>query len=145
MLCLFVSCLRGAGTGEGSLVLVENPWTPKKWKTKDGFWLTSSFWWFAHFTKFIRPGMKRVDAQSRSTEILVAAFGGDNGSYTVVIINKGKSPVNGVALAGLPQSSRAAVVFQTKLTGRMEKLGSLTDSMVQNLPPTSITTVTTEV
>jgi O-glycosyl hydrolase len=136
---------RGAGTGEGSLLLVENPWTPNDWKTKDGFRLTTSFWWFAHFSKFIRPGMFRVDGRSKSADVLVAAFGGDNSAVTVVIINKARNPVNGITLSGLPSSSRTAHVFQTTMTGKMERLGPLTDSMVPLLPARSITTVTTEI
>lgn len=121
---------------------MENPWNRNEWKTPDGFWLTPSFWWFAHFSKFIRPGMKRVDARSQSSNILVAAFGGAHQAHTTVIINKGGNAVRGLALAGLP--GRAATVFQTTLTGRMQSLGALRNSMLQQLPPHSITTVTTE-
>lgn len=123
-------------------MLVDNPWNRKEWKNAEGFRLTPSFWWFAHFSKFIRPGMKRVDAQSRSADVLVAAFGGAHHAHTVVVINKGGSAVAGVALARLPP--RAATVYQTTLTGRMQNLGTLTDSMLPQLPPHSITTVTTE-
>lgn len=46
----------GTGTGEGTLLLVENPFG----NPNAGFYRTTSFHWFRHFTNFIRPGMRQT-------------------------------------------------------------------------------------
>jgi hypothetical protein len=124
-------------------VLVENPWTPNDWRVKDGWWRTPSYYWFSHFTKFVRPGMRRVTAGTQSRDLLVAGFSGPDGSFTAILLNRGRTAVAGVVLRGLPPGSPAPTVFRSTLAGGLDRLGALRDGTLDELPATSITTVTT--
>jgi glucuronoarabinoxylan endo-1,4-beta-xylanase len=131
----------GAGTGEGSLVLVDNPFTGdrRSWANDNGFTVTQSFWYYAHFSRFIRPGFQRVKARCADDSILVSAYVGSGSSACLVIINSSNRAVAGLALNGLPAGNTE--VFQSTLSDAMKNLGSLQGSTLPALPLRSITTV----
>lgn len=143
---LCCSFVRGAGSGEGTLCLVENPWEKDSWETECGYTLTKSFYWFKHFCRYIRPGMKRVLSQSKSRDILSVAFFNDDGceALTVVIINKSCDSVAELPLNGLPLGDRSVRVFRSTLTEKMMEVGVMEECVLRDIPPQSIFTLTTE-
>ncbi len=61
---------------------------------------TSTFYTSKNYFKYIRPGAVRVGTETDHADILATAFEHkENGTFTVVLINKGKYPVS-VELAG---------------------------------------------
>ncbi|TXD52714.1 glycosyl hydrolase [Polaribacter sp. IC066] len=52
---------------------------------------TRSFYYIGHFSKFIRPGAKRIANSSNSNQIISTAFINPDGSIAVVVLNQGDS------------------------------------------------------
>lgn len=50
---------------------------------------TNAYHYIGHFSKFIRPGAKRIAAASNRTDLLTTAFKNANGSLAVIVMNKG--------------------------------------------------------
>lgn len=50
---------------------------------------TNAFYYIGHFSKFIRPGAKRIIASTNRTNLLTTAFLNTDGSVVVVVMNKG--------------------------------------------------------
>ncbi|MFT4196958.1 MAG: glycoside hydrolase family 30 beta sandwich domain-containing protein [Pseudoxanthomonas sp.] len=48
---------------------------------------TPSYWYIGHFSKFIRPGAKRVSAASSRSNLLTVAFRNPDGSLATVVMN----------------------------------------------------------
>lgn len=90
--------------------------------------------------------MKRVFSKSHSKAILAVAFYNDSSAaLTVVIINKSTSSVPELPLNGLPLGDRQICVFRSTLDEKMAQLGVLTESVLRDIPPQSIFTLSTEV
>jgi glucosylceramidase len=47
----------------------------------------SSYWYIGHFSKFVRPGARRVACASMSDDLLATAFRNPDGSLAVVVMN----------------------------------------------------------
>jgi glucosylceramidase len=54
-----------------------------------GLQFTSAYYYIGQFSKFIRPGAKRINASSNRTELLTTAFKNTDGSIAVVVMNDG--------------------------------------------------------
>lgn len=50
---------------------------------------TNSYYYIGHFSKFIRPGAKRIISSSNRTDLLTTAFVNEDGKVAVVVMNKG--------------------------------------------------------
>jgi glucosylceramidase len=56
--------------------------------TKTGqLYYTNSYYYIGHFSKFIRPGAKRIISSSSRSELLTTAFLNDDGKVAVVVMN----------------------------------------------------------
>lgn len=124
------------------MVLVGNAWNKAEWTNREGFVLTPSFWYFAHFSRFIRPGMQRVDASSPRGDILACAFA-DQKSGAIVLISTSHREIRGLRLAGVPGSlmKQKALVYQSTPSSRMQSRGEFNGESVDSIPPYSITTI----
>lgn len=79
---------------------------------------TNSYYYIGHFSKFIKPGAKRVIASASRSQLLTTAFRNEDGKTVVVVMNQGdiKTPyflwINGQAaeLTALPHSI-ATLIF----------------------------------
>ena len=49
---------------------------------------TSSYYYLGHFSKFIRPGAKRVSAVASRDKLLTTAYINPDGKLAVVVMNK---------------------------------------------------------
>lgn len=81
--------------------------------TKTGkVYYTNSYYYIGHFSKFIRPGAKRVISSSNRSDLLTTAFLNEDGKVAVVVMNKGDKRINyklwiegkATDLAALPHS-----------------------------------------
>ncbi len=79
---------------------------------------TSSYYYIGHFSKFIRPGAKRIISSSSRSELLTTAFLNTDGKVAVVVMNTSSKNIpyhlwvagKAVEVPGLPHSI-ATVVF----------------------------------
>jgi glucosylceramidase len=49
---------------------------------------TSSYWYLGHFSKFVRPGARRIACTSNDDRLLATAFRNADGDIAVVVMNK---------------------------------------------------------
>jgi glucosylceramidase len=54
---------------------------------------TPSFWYLGHFSKFIRPGARRVEAASSRSTLAATSFANPDGSLATVVMNATDQPV----------------------------------------------------
>ena len=134
--------------GGVGLINQENPYNLSSWTNappgtttqSHGYWLTPSYWAMKHFSYFINPGYKRVDATDNDTNVRTSAFlSPDNLRLVVVLINTNASASSAMTLNTSTFSVGKSSVYQTADTNTFQSLGSLTNS--QTLPPLSLTTV----
>lgn len=59
-----------------------------------GLIYTSAYYYIGHFSKFIRPGAKRINASANRTELLTTAFKNTDGSIAVVVMNNSDEKID---------------------------------------------------
>ena len=59
----------------------------------DALVFTPSFFYLGHFSKFIRPGARRVDATSSRSSLITTAFLNEDGTLAAIVMNPGDAPV----------------------------------------------------
>ena len=59
-----------------------------------GLQYTNSFYYIGHFSKFIRPGAKRINSSSNRSSLLTTAFKNTDGSIAVVVMNGGDQKID---------------------------------------------------
>ena len=57
----------------------------------DEVYMTPLYYTMAHFSKYIRPGAKVIDAQNTDKDLMVTAAKNPDGSIAVVVFNEGKT------------------------------------------------------
>lgn len=60
---------------------------PVHFDSAKGLEYTNAYYYIGHFSKFIRPGAKRINASSNRTDLLTTAFKNTDGSIAVVVMN----------------------------------------------------------
>ena len=55
---------------------------------------TNEYYYIGHFSKFIRPGAKRVSSAPSRSALMSTAFVDKNGQLVTVVMNQGNQPVN---------------------------------------------------
>ncbi|WP_152285913.1 glycoside hydrolase family 30 protein [Flavicella marina] len=69
---------------------------------------TNSFYYIGHFSKFIRPGAKRISSVSSGNQILSTAFINKDNSIVIVVMNQGNLDQSfSIELAGKTASTNA--------------------------------------
>lgn len=53
----------------------------------------NSFYYLGHFSKFVRPGAKRITASNTSDELLSVAFKNPDGTIAAVVMNQTEKPI----------------------------------------------------
>ena len=61
-------------------------------ETAGEVYYTPLYYTMAHFSKFIRPGAKRIGFQSSDDNLLITAVQNQNGSIALVMLNMQKDP-----------------------------------------------------
>ncbi|MDP2089437.1 MAG: glycoside hydrolase family 30 protein [Flavobacteriaceae bacterium] len=68
---------------------------PVHGNTKTGeLTFTNSYYYLGHFSKFIRPGAKRISSGSSSNKLLTTAFINEDGSMAIVVMNQSDDAVS---------------------------------------------------
>jgi len=68
---------------------------PVHYNTKTGELIyNSEFYYLGHFSKFIKPGARRISAASSKSFLLTTAFQNLDGKIAVVVMNKGEKSMN---------------------------------------------------
>jgi glucosylceramidase len=60
----------------------------------DEVYFTPMYYTLAHFSKYIRPGAKRIDSSADNKEVQVTSVQNPDGSIAVVLLNENKHPVS---------------------------------------------------
>lgn len=55
---------------------------------------TNAYYYIGHFSKFIRPGNKRIACSSSRSTLMATAYIQDNGKIAVIVMNKGEEKIN---------------------------------------------------
>ena len=55
---------------------------------------TNSYYYIGHFSKFIRPGAKRIVSVSSANNLLSTAFVNEDGSIVIIAMNQGENPLD---------------------------------------------------
>ena len=55
---------------------------------------TNSYYYIGHFSKFIRPGAKRIQSASSRSPLLTTSFINKNGSVVVIVMNQTSNKMN---------------------------------------------------
>ena len=131
--------------GNNTVVQVENGTTP--------YTIGSTFWAAAQYSKFIRPGAKRIDVQASEEHpgLLVSAFRNENGNWAVPVINNGDQPfevvldLNMVILRQAPREGCWIVPWLTNDEDKLQRVGRGwisvdDDDSPMTVPPRSIMT-----
>lgn len=96
---------------------------------------------FSHFSKFVRPGYVRIDAQSdKSTEVKMTAY--DSGDKIVVVaINTLGTGAGNVQFSVPSISGAEAYISSNSLSMESPELDILDDGVLVNVPPRSVVTI----
>jgi len=68
---------------------------------------TPSFWYLGHFSKFIRPGARRVEAATSRSTLATTSFTNPDGSLATVVMNATDQPVTYRLFVGRNEASVA--------------------------------------
>ena len=129
--------------GGGSIIEVQNPWTPTSWTNANGYVVYQSYYALKQFTKFIRSGWSRISATTKSTNFRVSAYlSPASDSLTVVILNIGtNNGTYGLNLGSFVPKSGAPIYQTNTAVLQCDSVGFYTSGVDIKLPPRSITTI----
>ena len=81
---------------------------------------TPSYYYIGHFSKFVKPGDKRISTSSNRGDILATSFLRENGEIATIVMNYGDNPYRYVLIRGdesatidLPLHSIQTLVYQS--------------------------------
>lgn len=60
----------------------------------DKLTFTNSYYYIGHFSKFIRPGAKRISSVSSANNLMTTAFLNEDGSIVIVVLNQGDKEIS---------------------------------------------------
>jgi glucosylceramidase len=55
---------------------------------------TNSYYYIGHFSKFIKPGAKRISAATSRSQLLTTAFQNPDGSIATIVLNRTAQKIN---------------------------------------------------
>ena len=55
---------------------------------------TNIYWYLGHFSKYVRPGARRIPAVPGRSDLLSTAFKNTDGSLAVIVMNPGEKPID---------------------------------------------------
>jgi glucuronoarabinoxylan endo-1,4-beta-xylanase len=130
---------------DGTMLTIENPADPSKWKTPHGWSYTDGYYAVKHYSYFIHAGYHRVDASTSNDEVKISAYLSPKGDkLAVVLINASATAANSVKLKLGDFDHGQSSVYRTTFPNTPERFASLGTLGADNsisLPPHSIVTV----
>ena len=126
----------------GGLVVMEGvPWDRNTWINEKGYHINPCYWSMKHYSYFIEPGFKRVNASSGNSNVLVSAFlSPDYDRLVAVFINRSTTESMNVTLNPGSFVYDASNIYQTAGNDHFVSLGPVIGSQLA-LPVSSLTTV----
>ena len=84
----------------------------------DKLFFMNSYYYIGHFSKFVKPGAKRIAVSSSRSQLITTGFINPDGTVVVVVMNEGKTKVayhlylhdRAVEIVALPHSISTIVV-----------------------------------
>jgi glucuronoarabinoxylan endo-1,4-beta-xylanase len=129
---------------ESTLLSIENPADPSKWKTPNGWSYTDGYYALKQYSYFIHAGYRRVDASTNNDEVKLSAYlSPKKDKLVVVAINTADKPT-AVKLKLGEFDHGTSVVYRTTFPDSSERfanLGALAADNTVALPPHSVATV----
>lgn len=123
----------GGVTANSPLIkIVENTYEPSK-----------RLWAFANYSRFIRPGATRIEANIENDDIKVSAFKNTDGHYVIVVLNKSSHDESVSFLLQNASIGEEAVPYLTNEendTTAQPEISIMKDSFVANIPARSLVT-----
>jgi O-glycosyl hydrolase len=127
--------------GDIGLVEIENPWGSGSWTNPKGYWLNQSYWSMKHYSYYIQPGFRRVNAVSGNSDVLVSSYlSPDSKRLVTVLINRNATNAVYVTLNSGSFTYDSSNVYQTAGEDHFKSLGPVVGSRLL-LPASSLTTV----
>lgn len=129
------------GNNNKGLIDIDNPWDLGTWENSKGYSLTPQFYAVKHFSKYIQPGYRRVQAGNSNGVIRSSAFVNPDGNELVlVMINTSASDVTStLGVEGYDITS--SEVIQSVDNNMYEAAPALTARDTVRLPASSVTTL----
>jgi glucuronoarabinoxylan endo-1,4-beta-xylanase len=127
--------LWASGFSEGTLVLVDQG---------KGYKILQSFYFFQHFSRFIRPGYRRVQVDVGIKDVLASAWTGPAGAYSIILINTSSTQVY-VSIRDMPVwiANQITLLYFSTLDQKFTYAGVFRGDSA-SLLPNSITTIHTK-
>ncbi len=132
----------------GGLINQENPYSLSSWTNappgtstqSHGWWYAPSYWAMKHFSYYIQPGFKRVNATNTDSSVRCTGWLSPDGlRLVVVLINTNQINASAMNFNFGAFNFSQSSVYQTSGTNHFQSLGALTNGEV--LPPLSLTTI----
>jgi len=131
-------------SANGTLLQVEDPKDPSKWKTPQGWSYTDSYYALKHFSYFIHAGYRRVDASTGNDQVKLSAYlSPKKDKLVVVAINAADKPSKVLLKMGEFDHGTSRI-YRTTFPNTPERFASLGPLPADNsltLPPHSVATV----
>jgi glucuronoarabinoxylan endo-1,4-beta-xylanase len=129
----------------GTLINIESPTNPSKWKTPQGWSYTDGYYALKQYSYFIHAGYHRVEAESSNDEIKLSAYlSPRRDKLAVVAINTSTTKTMTVKLKLGDFDHGLSRVFRTAFPNTPERfadLGALGPDNAITLPPHSVVSV----
>lgn len=132
--------------GGDGCIAVEWPWSSSRWTTEKGYAVRSEFYGLKHFTKYVKPGWRRIGVDYELKEVEAVAFQDpDEYQIAVVLINYSDQEEKTVRLKnpdGKEVSSiRKVIQTDTPKESWYQELKGINPFVELLLPKMSVTTV----
>jgi O-glycosyl hydrolase len=131
---------------QSGLIYLDNPYTPSTWVYPHGWAPNDQYYAFKHFSYFIHPGYKRVDALVNDPDIRFSAYAANNnkaGAAVAINTSATRTITLSVAATGLKITNSHVYrsTFSNNSTERWHDLGALQAGNTVSLPPQSVATI----
>ncbi|MFL7793418.1 MAG: glycoside hydrolase family 30 beta sandwich domain-containing protein, partial [Anaerolineae bacterium] len=110
---------------------------------EDTYEPSKRLWAFANYSRFIRPGATRIDANTGKSNLRVSAFRNTDGSYAIVVLNLGYADDTVTFSLQNITASNSAVPYLTNETSDTAQQPSITisdDAFITDVPARSLVT-----
>ena len=132
--------------GGDGCIAVEWPWSSSRWTTEKGYVVRSEFYGLKHFTKYVKPGWRRIGVDYELKEVEVVAFQDpDEYQIAVVLVNYSEQEEKTVRLENIGSkevsSIRKVIQTDTQKESWYQELKNTDPFVGLVLPKMSVTTV----
>lgn len=123
----------------GQMVALEDPWNKASWVNAKGYKINPEYHGMRHYSKFVRPGWSRIEANSGSPNLQAVAFASpENDTISLVLLNISSAANANIA----PENYRPYSVCQSQTGGPYSQELAFTEEQTDwTIPQNTITTM----